>query len=51
MKLDRAVTARSNGDSPFIYNKTSTPGWGLAEGRRQKAMGIAKIAIVAKIGN
>jgi hypothetical protein len=35
--VDRSVTARSNLGSPFVCNKTSTPGWGLAEGRRQRA--------------
>jgi hypothetical protein len=29
--FDKAVIRLSNGTSPFVCNKTSTPGWGLAE--------------------
>jgi hypothetical protein len=36
----------------FVINKTSMPGGGLAEERRQRATEqIAKIAGIAKIGN
>jgi hypothetical protein len=34
--FDRSVTVRSNGTSPFVCNKTTMPGGGLAEERRQR---------------
>ncbi len=51
--FDSLLTVLSNGTSPFVCNKTLTPGWGLAEGHRQKAVGkianTAKIAGIAKV--
>jgi hypothetical protein len=38
--FDRSVTARSNYSLMFVCNKTSMPGGGLAERRRQKATKI-----------
>lgn len=37
--FDSLLTVLSNGTSPFVCNKTRTPGWGLAEGHRQRAVG------------
>jgi hypothetical protein len=36
-EIDSLMTVLSNCASPFVCNKTSTPGWGLAEGHRQRA--------------
>ncbi len=34
---DKLSTGLSNWGLAFVFNKTTTPGWGLAEGRKQKA--------------
>jgi hypothetical protein len=36
--FDRSVIDRSNGSWMFVFNKTSMPGGGLAEGRRQRVV-------------
>jgi hypothetical protein len=49
MAFDKAVIRLLNVTLPFVCNKTAIPGWGvLADGRRQRAMEIAKIAEIAK---
>ena len=42
-EFDRSVTARSNGTLIFVFNRTLMGVGSLAEGRRQRAMGIADI--------
>jgi hypothetical protein len=53
--FDSLLTVLSNCTSPFVCNKTSMPGGGLAEGHRQRAAKgiarIAKIVGIAKIEN
>jgi hypothetical protein len=48
MDFDRAVTARSNVTLTFACNKTPMGMGYLAEGHRQRVVGIAGIAAIAR---
>jgi len=45
----RSVTVQSNCTLAFVFNKDAMGGGSLAEGRRQRAVEIADIAVIADI--
>jgi len=48
--IDSLSTVLSNDTWTLVFNKTLTPGWGLAEERWQRVVRIGFIAEIAGIG-